>query len=118
MKTAVARGCKKYTPGMKPINVNCSPRVTVDCTKEGKHFLLIKVHTINILLIDFHFIKSKSSMLFLHYDHLNFMLETRQRSFARAYSTAPGKQAYSIFTYVFWILMHQNLLYNTVHKKH
>jgi hypothetical protein len=64
-------------PGMKPINVNCSPRVSVDCTKEGKHFLLIKVHTINILLIDFHFIKSKSSMLFLHYDHLNFMLETR-----------------------------------------
>jgi hypothetical protein len=46
------------------------------------------VHTIilHILLIDFHFIKSKSSTLFLRYDHLNFMLETRQRSVARAYS--------------------------------
>jgi hypothetical protein len=50
--------------------------------------LSIKVHTIilHILLIDFHFIKSKSSTLFLHYDRLNFMFETRQRSVARAYS--------------------------------
>jgi hypothetical protein len=73
---------------MKQINVNCSPTVSVNFTKEGKHFLAIKVHTIilHILLIDFHFIKSKSSTLFLRYDHLNFMLETRQRSVARAYS--------------------------------
>jgi hypothetical protein len=67
---------------MKQINVNCTPTVSVDFIKEGKHFLSIKVHTIilHILLIDFHFIKSKSSMLF---DHLNFKLETRQRSVAQ-----------------------------------
>jgi hypothetical protein len=77
-----------FYPDMKQINVNCSPTVSVNFTKEGKHFLAIKVHTIilHILLIDFHFIKSKSSTLFLRYDHLNFMLETRQRSVARAYS--------------------------------
>jgi hypothetical protein len=76
------------SPGMKQINVNCSPTVSVYFTKEGQHFLSIKVHTIilHILLIDFHFIKSTSPTLFLHYDHLNFMLETRQRSVARAYS--------------------------------
>jgi hypothetical protein len=77
-----------FYPDMKQINVNCSPTVSVNFTKEGKNFLAIKVHTIilHILLIDFHFIKSKSSTLFLRYDHLNFMLETRQRSVARAYS--------------------------------
>jgi hypothetical protein len=73
---------------MKQINVNCSPTFSVDFTKEAKHFFSIKVDTIilHILLIDFHFIKSKSSTLFFHYDHLNFVLETRQRSVARAYS--------------------------------
>jgi hypothetical protein len=71
-------------PGMKQIiiNVNCSPTVSVDFTKEGKHFLSIKVHTIilHIMLIDSHFIKSKSSTLFLHYDHLNFMFRMPQGS--------------------------------------
>jgi hypothetical protein len=33
-------------PGMKQINLNCSPTVSVDFTKEGKHFLSIKVHTL------------------------------------------------------------------------
>jgi hypothetical protein len=68
--------------GMKQINMNCSPTDSVDFAKERKHFLSIKEHTIiqHILLIDFRFIKSKSSTLFLHHDHLNFMLETWQRA--------------------------------------
>jgi hypothetical protein len=33
-------------PGRKQINVNCSPTVSVNFTKEGKHFLSIKVHIV------------------------------------------------------------------------
>jgi hypothetical protein len=90
-------------PGMKQINVHCSPTVSVDFTKERKHFLSIKVHTIilHILLIDFHFIKSKSPTLFLHYDHLNFMFGFRC---TKASSTRLWTKNLEISTFNFRVL--------------